>query len=227
MAQTIFEFGNQGQPAESDGRLDAPAFHHNREAIWGVLEPVLAGKSGDVIEVGSGTGQHVADYAGRNPKITWWPSDLSEAHLRSITAWRALAGLSNIRPPLWIDLSDPAWCPELADGRGPNDVMAVLCANVIHIAPWSVAEGLFAGAKRYLRADGHLFLYGPFKRRGEHTAPSNAAFDSHLRGRNPEWGVRDIEAVEALARKAGFVLAEIDEMPANNLVLTFRRPGAT
>jgi SAM-dependent methyltransferase len=224
MAEYVVEFGKDGRPVESDGRLDAPAFHRNHRAIRAVLQKFLAGKSGDVVEAGSGTGQHVADFARHIPGITWWPSDPSEQHLKSIAAWRAHAALPNIRPPLRIDLADPTWCPRLHDGSGPPKLLAVFCANVIHIAPWRVAEGLFAGAGRYLRADGQLFLYGPFKRGGEHTAPSNATFDSSLRDRNAEWGVRDIEALEKLASTAGLALIEIAEMPANNLILVFGRP---
>ena len=223
MADYVVEFGKDGRPVEPDGRLDAPAFHRNHRPIWAVLQPFLTGKSGDVIEAGSGTGQHVVDFARRTPEIIWWPSDLNAQHLKSIDAWRAHAGLSNIRPPLRIDLTDPSWCPEMHDGRGPGELLAVFCANVIHIAPWRVAEGLFAGAARYLRADGRLFLYGPFKRHGKHTAISNAVFDTSLRGRDAEWGVRDIEALEKLAGSIGLVLHEIAEMPANNLILVFSR----
>jgi SAM-dependent methyltransferase len=226
MAEYVVEFGKDGRPVEPDGRLDAPAFHRNHQAIWAVLQQFLAGKSGDVIEAGSGTGQHVVDFARRSPEIIWWPSDLNEQHLKSIDAWRAHAGLANIRPPLRIDLSDPAWCPEMHDGSGPAKLLAVFCANVIHIAPWRVAEGLFAGAARYLRTDGRLLLYGPFKRDGKHTAPSNAAFDASLRDRDPEWGVRDIADLEKLAAGAGLVLIDIAEMPANNLILVFARPKA-
>jgi SAM-dependent methyltransferase len=226
VAEYVVEFGKDGRPVEPDGRLDAPAFHRNHQAIWAVLQPFLAGKSGDVVEAGSGTGQHVVDFARRSPEITWWPSDLNEQHLKSIAAWRAHAELPNIRPPLRIDLSDPAWCSQMHDGSGPGELLAVFCANVIHIAPWRVAEGLLAGAGRYLRADGRLFLYGPFKRDGKHTAPSNAAFDISLRDRDPEWGVRDIADLEKLAAGAGLVLIEIAEMPANNLTLVFARPKA-
>jgi hypothetical protein len=226
VAEYVVEFGKDGRPIEPDGRLDAAAFHRNHQAIAAVLQPFLAGKSGDVVEAGSGTGQHVVDFAGRFPEITWWPSDLNAQHLKSITAWRAHAGLANIRPPLRIDLSDPAWCPEMLDGSGPGPLLAVFCANVIHIAPWRVAEGLVAGAGRYLRADGRLCLYGPFKRGGKHTAVSNAVFDSSLREKDPEWGVRDVEAVEQLAAEAGLGLVEISEMPANNLVLAFERTKA-
>jgi SAM-dependent methyltransferase len=226
MAEYVVEFGKDGRPVEPDGRLDAPAFHRNHQAIWAVLQPFLAGKSGDVAEAGSGTGQHVVDFARRSPEITWWPSDLNEQHLKSIAAWRAHAELPNIRPPLRIDLSDPAWCSQMHDGSGPGELLAVFCANVIHIAPWRIAEGLFAGAGRYLRADGRLFLYGPFKRDGKHTAPSNAAFDISLRDRDPEWGVRDIADLEKLAAGAGLALIEIAEMPANNLILVFAGPKA-
>jgi SAM-dependent methyltransferase len=226
MVEYVVEFGKDGRPVESDGRLDAPAFHRNHEAIRATLQLFLAGKSGDVVEAGSGTGQHVVDLARHFPEIIWWPSDLNDQHLKSIAAWRAHAGLANIRPPLRIDLSDPAWCPEMHDGSGPANLLAVFCANVIHIAPWRVAEGLFAGAGRYLREAGRLFLYGPFKRGGKHTAMSNAVFDTSLREGNPEWGVRDVEALEELAAGAGLVLIEATEMPANNFTLVFERGKA-
>lgn len=226
MAEFVVEFGKDGRPVEPDGRLDAAAFHRNHQPIWAVLQRLLAGKSGDVVEAGSGTGQHVVYFASHTPDITWWPSDLNEQHLKSINAWRGRSGLPNIRTPLRIDLSDPAWCPEMKGG-GPGPLLAVFCANVVHIAPWRVAEGLFAGAGRYLGADGRLVLYGPFKRDGKHTAMSNAIFDTSLRDSNPEWGVRDIADLEKLAAGAGLALIETVEMPANNLILVFGRnpPG--
>jgi hypothetical protein len=165
----------------------------------------------------------VIDFARHFPDIVWWPSDLNAAHLKSIEAWRAHTGLSNIRPPLRIDLSDADWCPEMQDGSGPGKLLAVFCANVIHIAPSRVTEGLFAGAARYLRPDGRLFLYGPFKRDGKHTALSNAVFDTSLRERDAEWGVRDIRDLERLAAGVGLGLIEIAEMPANNMILVFER----
>ena len=223
MAEHRSEFAGAGQPVEADGRLDAAAFHRNHAPIWAVLRKFLAGKSGEVLEAGSGTGQHVVHFARHSPDITWWPSDLNAAHLRSIAAWSADAGLANIRPALRIDLGDPAWCHQMHDGSGPGKLLAVFCANVIHIAPWRVAEGLFAGAARYLRNDGRLFLYGPFKRDGKHTALSNAVFDTNLRGRDAEWGVRDIADVEKLGLSEGFALIETVEMPANNLILVFER----
>jgi SAM-dependent methyltransferase len=238
LAEYVVEFGKDGGRVEPDGRLDAPAFHRNYEPIWAALEKHLAGMSGNVVEVGSGTGQHVVHFARHSPGLIWWPSDLNQRHLKSIEAWRVHSGLQNIRSPLRIDLTDPDWCPEMKSGQGPaspgsaslgsaslrsTGLAAVFCANVIHIAPWTVAEGLFAGAGRYLRADGKLFLYGPFKRDGKHTALSNAVFDTSLREGNPEWGVRDISDVETLARGAGLGLVDTIEMPANNLTLVFSR----
>jgi len=221
MAEYVVEFGKDGRPVEPDGRLDAAAFHRNHAPIWAVLQKFLISKSGDVVEVGSGTGQHVVHFAKLTPGITWWPSDLNENHLKSIEAWRAYSALPNIRPPLRIDLTDPAWCPAMHDGSGPSELLAVFCANVIHIAPWRVAEGLFAGVGRYLRRDGHLFLYGPFKRDGRHTAMSNAVFDTSLRQQDAEWGVRDIADIENLAAGAGLGLIETVPMPANNFILAF------
>ena len=226
MAQQITEFGRDGQPATPDGGLDAPAFHRNHQPIWAVLEKFLGGRTGDVLEAGSGTGQHVVYFARQNPGIIWWPSDLSEAHLMSIAAWRAAAGLPNIRPPQRIDLSDPAWSVAESGGSAPGKLLAIFCANVVHIAPWRVAEGLIAGAARHLREDGRLFLYGPFKRDGRHTAVSNAVFDTSLKSQNAEWGVRDVGDVARLAQGAGFELADTFEMPANNLILMFIRSPA-
>jgi SAM-dependent methyltransferase len=223
MAEYVVEFGKDGRPVEPDGRLDAAAFHRNHAPIWAVLQKFLGGKSGDVVEAGSGTGQHVVHFATHTPGIIWWPSDLNERHIKSIEAWRAHAVLPNIRPPQRIDLTDPDWPSTMQDGSGPAQLLAVFCANVIHIAPWRVAEGLFAGAGRYLRADGRLFLYGPFKRAGKHTAMSNAVFDTSLREQDAEWGVRDIADLEKLAADVGLALVETVPMPANNMILVFRR----
>jgi hypothetical protein len=223
MAEYVVEFGKDGGQRAMDGRLDAPAFHRNHQAIRGVLERYLTGKSGDAVEAGSGTGQHTVEFARQFPDVTWWPSDLNENHLTSIEAWRTHSQLSNIRPPRQIDVSDPAWGDAMRDSDGPTGLLAVFCANVIHIAPWRVAEGLIAGAGGYLQKGGMLFLYGPFRRDGRHTADSNEAFDKSLRERDPEWGVRDVEVVAKLADGAGLSLVEITEMPANNLTLVFGR----
>jgi len=223
MAEYVVEFGKDGRPVEPDGRLDAAAYHRNHQPIGAVLERLLGGQAGDVLEAGSGTGQHVVHFAGNSPDITWWPSDFNAQHLTSIAAWRAHANLPNIRPARRIDLSDPGWFAALQENDGPRELLAIFCANVIHIAPWTVAEGLFAGAGRSLRPDGQLVLYGPFKRDGKHTALSNAVFDTSLREGNPDWGVRDITDLEALAAEAGLALRETIEMPANNMMLVFGR----
>lgn len=221
MADYVVEFGKDGRRVEADGRLDAAAYHRNREPIGQVLARLLAGRSGDVLETGSGTGQHVLSFATQHPDLTWWPSDYNEQHLKSIAAWRAYAALPNVQPPARIDLSDATWPAALQQEGGPRDLTALFCANVIHIAPWPVAEGLFAGAAKMLRPDGLLILYGPFKRDGKHTALSNAVFDTSLRERDPDWGVRDIADLESLAARNGLALRETVEMPANNMILVF------
>jgi SAM-dependent methyltransferase len=223
MAEYVVEFGKDGGSRQTDGRLDAPAFHRNHLAIRGTLDRYLTGRSGNALEVGSGTGQHVVEFARQFPQVTWWPSDLNDNHLASIEAWRRHSELANIRSALRLDVSDPAWGDAVKGKGGPGELLAVFCANVIHIAPWQVAEGLVAGAGHALRDGGMLFLYGPFKRGGRHTADSNAAFDASLRQGNSEWGVRDIDDVEALANRAGLSLVETGDMPANNLTLVFRR----
>jgi SAM-dependent methyltransferase len=211
------------QPGGADDQLDAPAFHRNHQPIWAVLSAFLTGKTGHVLEIGSGTGQHVVTFARLTPDLVWWPSDVDEAHLRSIAAWRAHAQMPNVRPPLRIDVADADW-PSNPEFGLPPDLLAIFCANVIHISPWRVAEGLIAGAARLLRPDARLFLYGPFKRHGQHTADSNAAFDASLRHRDPEWGVRDMKDVEAAAERFGLKLIETIGMPANNFILVFA-PG--
>ena len=210
-------------PSHSDGRLDAPAFHRNHAPIWSVLAPYLARATGDVLEAGSGTGQHVVEFARQSPQLMWWPADYDAAHLQSIEAWRTHADLPNIQPPRFIDLSAPDWGLGADDSKRLTALAAIFCANVIHIAPWPVAVGLLTHAAARLRADGKLFLYGPFKRDGQHTAPSNEAFDQSLRARDPSWGVRDIADVTALADRNGLSLAGIVPMPANNMILVFER----
>jgi len=222
MATFVVDFASAGQRAEPDGRLHGPAFQRNHAAIWSALAPFLLQQKGDVLETGSGTGQHISEFARRAPDLTWWPSDILSSHLTSIEAWRLHAGLANLRAPQRIDLTDTAWS-WTADGRAGGALAAMLGINVLHIAPWRVAQNLIAGAGRLLRTDGGLFIYGPFMRDGEHTAPSNAAFDASLRAKNPEWGVRDVADLNVLARDAGLTPAEIVPMPANNLVLAFAR----
>ncbi|CAL80440.1 conserved hypothetical protein; putative S-adenosyl-L-methionine (SAM)-dependent methyltransferase domain [Bradyrhizobium sp. ORS 278] len=223
MAEYVVEFGRDGRPVEPDGRLDAAAFHRNHQPIWAVLARWLEGRAGGVLEAGSGTGQHIVHFAAQRPDLMWWPSDFNANHLASIAAWRKHSRLSNIRDAQRIDLSDAGWVAGFKAAGGPAQLTAIFCANVIHIAPWSVAGGLFAGAGEVLSPDGLLVLYGPFKRDGKHTAVSNAVFDASLREGNPEWGVRDITDLEALAVRNGLTLRETVEMPANNMILVFAR----
>ena len=214
------EFGKSASQ-DDDGRLDATAFHRNHPAIWSVLSKFLEGRSGDMLEVGGGTGQHAVEYARQAPAITWWPTDYTESHLRSIEAWRVFSKLPNLRAPVRLDASQADW--RLGERDFPSAFIAMFCANVIHIAPWAVAEGLFAGAGRHLAAGGRLFLYGPFRRDGAHNSPGNAAFDQSLRERDPSWGVRDTADLRVLAESNRLRFVELAEMPANNAVLVFER----
>jgi SAM-dependent methyltransferase len=222
MVKFIVEYGKDSEPPAADGRLDGPAYHRNHEPIWSAISAFLSAQSGDVLEIGSGTGQHATEFARRAPQLNWWPSDIYDSHLKSIAAWRAHSGLANLRAPQRIDLSDPHWTWTADSGKG-GALTAMLCINVLHISPWPISQNLIAGAGRLLKDDGCLFVYGPFKRGGRHTAPSNAQFDATLRAENRQWGVRDVDDLNVLAQDAGLPAAEIVPMPANNLVLAFVR----
>lgn len=215
------DFGSGAAPAEADGRLHAPAFARNHEPIWDVIGPWLAAQSGDVLELASGTGQHSATYALRTPRLTWWPSDMDNAaHFASIRAWRDAAGAANMHDPQRIDLMNADWA---MSGPAPGTFTAMLAVNVTHISPWPATENLIAGAGRHLKPRGRLFIYGPFKKDGAHTAPSNAQFDASLRASNAAWGVRDIAALSRAGAQAGVPLIEAITMPANNFTLTFEK----
>jgi len=200
-----------------DHRRHAPAAERNREAILDVLRRVLPAR-GAVLEIASGTGQHVAHFAAALPDLTWQPSDRDDGDFESIVAWTEHAAVSNVRPPLLLDVTAEAWPVATVD--------AVCNANMIHISPWHTCLGLMRGAGLHLARDGVLVLYGPYRIAGAHTAPSNAAFDADLRARDPSWGVRDLEAVAEVAAAHGLDLAEHVTMPANNLTLVFRRAVA-
>jgi SAM-dependent methyltransferase len=197
-----------------DARRHAPATERNRDAILAVLARHLPAH-GLVLELASGSGEHAAHFAAALPGLVFQPSDPDAASRASIDAWGAGAGLANLRKAIALDATAPDWPIDAAD--------AVLCINMIHIAPWAATTGLMQGAARILAPGGVLYLYGPYKRDGRHTAPSNDAFDRSLRERNPAWGVRDLEAVADRAAANGFAAPEIVAMPANNLSLTFRR----
>lgn len=195
-----------------DPRQYAPATARNREPILEVLRRVLP-PAGIVLEVASGTGEHSAFLAPQFPGLTWQPSDPDAAGRASIAAWTS--GMPNVRPPLDLDAAAPTWPIARAD--------AILCINMIHISPWTATLGLMSGAAKLLPGGGLLYLYGPYKQGGRHTAPSNAAFDDSLRTRDPAWGVRDLDNVADAARKVGFAAPEVTAMPANNLSVVFRR----
>lgn len=199
---------------EGDARLRAPSATRNRDAILAVLRETLPAE-GLILEIASGSGEHALYFAGALPTLTFQPSDPSAEARASIAAWIAESGLANIRPPIAIDASSDAW-PTSAPA-------AILCINMIHIAPWTAAEGLFRHAGALLARGAPLFLYGPFRQPGRPLEPGNLAFDESLRGRDPAWGLRDLGEVAALAQANGFAGPEIVEMPANNLSVTFRR----
>ncbi len=204
------------QVADFSMKRHAPAALRNREPILAVLARVLP-PAGVVLEIASGSGEHAAFLAGRLPGVTWQPSDADADARASIEGHRAEASLTNLLSPLAIDArTDPAtWGIARAD--------AVVCINMIHIAPWASCEGLMRGAGRLLEGGGILYLYGPFKQGGQHTAPSNASFDEGLRARDPSWGVRDLADVTREAENNRLAFVELVEMPANNLSVVFAR----
>lgn len=201
----------------SDARLYAPATERNREAILEVLLEVLP-PTGTILEVSSGTGEHAIFFASRLTPRQWLPSDLNPLALASINAWRSYAKCENLYPPIVLDASLPTW--ELGK---VEPISAIANINMIHIAPWESCLGLMAGAGRILPPGGILYLYGPFTRGGKHTAPSNAAFDESLKEQNPDWGVRDLDAVIKVANSQQLTLVKTVAMPANNLSVIFQR----
>jgi len=197
-----------------DEALVAPAVARNRDAILQVLRAALP-ETGRVLEIASGSGEHAVHFAAALPGLTWLPSDPDPAARRSVAAHARRAAVANVAAPLDLDAAGGDW--------PVAGVAAIVCINMIHIAPWTATEGLMAGAGSALPKDGVLLLYGPFREAGRHNADSNAAFDASLRARNPDWGVRDRERVSAEAAKHGLVLSRRIVMPANNLSLIYRR----
>ncbi len=198
----------------SDAKRHAPATLRNRDAIAAVLAEWLPA-AGTVLEVASGSGEHIVHFAATFPALDWQPSDPDPAGLVSIAAWCADAGLVNIAPPLALDASTGEWPIAHAD--------AMLCINMVHISEWAATVGLFTQGAKILQKGAPLILYGPYFRKDHPTAPSNLAFDESLRARNLEWGVRWLEDVGELAESEGFALDEVRVMPANNLMLLCRR----
>jgi hypothetical protein len=212
-----------------DARRHAPATQRNREPILAVLERVLL-PTGTVLEMSSGTGEHAVFFAPRLAPRQWLPSDPDPQAQDSIRAWQAMLPAENLHPPLALDARDTPWPVEdaaatLGVNLAQHPITAIVNINMIHIAPWEACLGLMAEAGRLLSSGGVLYLYGPFKQGGQHTAPSNAAFDDTLQAQNPAWGVRDLEAVVAAAEAAGLRRQETVVMPANNLSVVFRAEG--
>lgn len=190
--------------------------NENREPILGIIGDVFS-RAGRILEIGSGTGQHAVYFAERLPHLLWQPSDLEDSHA-SINAWRIESGLDNVLSPLVLDVTDIAW---------PEQVYAgVFSANTVHIMGWHAVEKMFAGIGGLLPGDAHFCLYGPFNYGGKFTSPSNMRFDDWLKDRDPLSGVRDFEAIDALATAAGMVLVADNEMPVNNRLLVWRKSGA-
>ena len=192
----------------------APAAERNKHALLDVLRRVLP-VSGTVLEIASGTGQHAAFFSAELPGLSWQPSDPSDEARSSIASWVEDEDRVNLLAPLTLDVRQRVWPIEEAD--------AVLCINMIHVAPFQSTEGLFEGASRLLAAGTPLITYGPYRLHGEHTAASNEAFDRSLRERDPSWGVRDVDELAEVASRTGFVLGEKFAMPANNMTLIWTR----
>ena len=197
-----------------DGRWAAPAAERNTGPILEVLQRVLPPR-GLVLEIGSGTGQHVVHFAKALSQLSWQPSDPDAENRQSIALWSRLEALDNVEPPLALDVLVRPWPIDAAD--------AIVCINVVHVSPWAATLALFDGVREVLPPEGVLFLYGPYRRGGRHTAPSNEKFDADLRAHNPEWGLRDIGELADVADRVGFAPAEIVDMPANNFSLVFRK----
>jgi hypothetical protein len=198
----------------TDHRQYAPATVRNRDFILDVLRDVLP-TTGVILEIASGSGEHVVHFARNLPSLVFQPSDPEPDALLSVAAWMKAAEVANVRAPIVLDASRSPWPIASADG--------IICINMVHISPWDASVGLIRGAAAILPPGSPLYLYGPYKRKGFATAPSNEAFDRNLRDRNPIWGLRDLEAIAAIAQSAGFSIPDITEMPANNLSIVFRR----
>lgn len=199
--------------AGAEARRHAPATLRNRDAIAAVLQHYLP-HEGFVLEIASGSGEHIVHFARLMPHLRWQPSDCEPAALESIAAWTVEAGLGNVAPPLLLDVHQPHWPVNHAD--------AILCINMVHISPWSATLALFARAAALLPTGGLLYLYGPYLRDDVMTAASNLEFDASLKARNPQWGLRHLADVDALAERHSFARSALVEMPANNLSLIYR-----
>ncbi|NNF76722.1 MAG: DUF938 domain-containing protein [Rhizobiales bacterium] len=203
-------------------KRESASAYRNESPIADQLVRLLGDAQGDVVEVASGTGQHAVAFSTALPNLTWWPTDIDPANLASVDAWRNEAGPATLQAAQPLDVSSDAWTTGAPIPPLPDTAQAIVCINMVHISPWLVTEGLFAGARRRLVPGGLLFLYGPYRRQGRHTSEGNSRFDISLRAQDSRWGIRDLEAVQALGQVHQFTLAEVVDMPANNLSLIFR-----
>lgn len=209
-------------PAPLDARQHSPATLRNREPILAVLQAILPPK-GTVLEISSGTGEHAVFFAPRLQPRYWLPSDPNPIARASIAAWQAELPSDTLYPPIFLDVRDRVWAVEQPEMKLHEPIWAIANINMIHISPWTACLGLMAGAARILPTGGILYLYGPFKQNGEHTSSSNAQFDQSLRLQNPEWGVRDLEEVTAVAEAQNLTLLKTVAMPANNLSVVLQQ----
>ncbi|MEO0014202.1 MAG: hypothetical protein RLZZ535_2591 [Cyanobacteriota bacterium] len=201
-----------------DARQYAPATQRNRSPILKILSEILPTKT-NILEIASGTGEHAICFASKLKLCRWIPSDVNFLARESIVSWRNACLVDNLELPLLIDVTQNDWQKQVKN----REINAIVNINMIHIAPWQACLGLIQGAGQILPDDGILYFYGPYKRNGEHTAPSNASFDHSLRDRNPLWGVRDLEEVVETAAAQNLKLQQVIEMPANNLSVIFSR----
>ncbi len=222
MAIFVSDYSKLKGNATEDGRFQSPAFERNHRPIIEALRSRLDLESGHVLELGSGPGQHISVMAKAFPKLTFWPSDPYPAHRESVEKWRAHHGVNNVMDPFALDASE-SWNLKGDHAPQSGDIQAVLCINVLHVAPWSVAQGVLKGSAAHLGREGALFLYGPYSVDGQHISEGNASFDAAIRAENDAWGVRDVGEISTEAETHGLVIAERVEMPSNNFILVVKK----
>lgn len=206
----------------NDPRKYSAAAARNRDAILSVLKAKLPA-TGTILEIASGSGEHIVHFAKHCPGLSFQPTDPSQEALASIAAWTLEANVPNVRQPIALDVSKNEWQAQWAGEQSGTSIDGLYCSNMIHIAPWEACTGLITGAGKLLQTDAPLIFYGPFFRTDTETAPGNVAFDQDLRLRNPQWGIRQLETLADVAHASGFLAPEVTEMPSNNLCVTFRR----
>lgn len=203
-----------------DGRQHSPSAQRNATPILEVLKSCLP-KKGTVLEIAAGSGEHSVTFAPEFPDLFWLATDPAEDKLESISAWHKFKPSANLLAPVTLDAAAEKWAVEGIDLPAP--ITGIVCVNMIHVSPWKAGQGLLAAAGRILQKNGILYLYGAFMMGGKHTAPSNVEFDAMLKKTDPEWGLRNLEDVEAVANKNGLKLIGVTPMPANNFSVVFQK----